>query len=990
MFRTCCAGLAGLFLAICVQFASAADEGTASKPDREDAENFKPDVFSHRMQYRPRIDLNGRWSLRRDPKGLGNDEGWHEGKGEFPDSMTVPGAPQAQGIGEPHKLQRTMFMEPFWIRRDFDLPKIEPGRRIWLRLGGVLPAAEVYVNGRYIGYTKSSRTAERVDITDAANPDGENLIAVKVCELPRVRLDGLLEWNEGTQKWTGPYRPIYCEIANEVSLIDAYLRPDLETGTLRVDMELTKASETPLRVALAVKDGETVIGRTSVSVPNGATKTTATVKLAPYQTWSPEHPRLYLLEMTLLDSQGREIDREGVRFGMRQITTEGTKFYLNGKPVFLRCFGDDHYYPETLCPPADVGWYLPRLATAREYGMNAVKGCVEVMSEEYLEACDEAGIMVIQEMPFGLSTLRANRCTIDARFRDYYMSELEGLIRVSRNHPSVVAYSMSSEMSFGAQTPESFDFFNRTGLPRRARELAPHALVIDCTGYVNSLDTKKGERNTDFYATVHPKWMKEILDESDMATDEKRPMILHEYNWWSNYPNPADKAKYAHAQLKPYWLDDLLESARKNGQEELIPTYHKNSLWLQTLCRKDGIEYARRNRLVEGYILWLLIDFGHWSEGILDDFWQPKNVSGEEFLKSNGETVVLLAKEGNRCLPMGESARIPLAVSHYGEADLDGSTLSWKVGGPCGIKEGTLHMAAVPRGEFTTAGEAEFNVDTAKEAYKLELEVVLTCGGKQINTNHWSFWAFPAPSEEIGRIADPGHGGRMLTDGTFVRLHDSKIAAIPAKTSLVIGSLADAALADYVEQGGKCILFPRGAEIENTVPYHGKSSFYPIFRTIPWNAGTSGNSGTLITDHPAMAAFPHEGMCDLPFLGMIRGFLPMHFEPLRKHGVSPIIRGIDHYVSNRNNAYLLEFNVGKGKVLACSLGVLEKLKPDAAPHVSWANPDAFIPNKSIEAAYLLKCLLDYAHGESFTPAANVPREEFLGLFGIREGFRGDD
>ena len=101
--------------------------------------------------------------------------------------------------------------------------------------------------------------------------------------------------------------------------------------------------------------------------------------------------------------------------------------------------------------------------------------------------------------------------------------------------------------------------------------------------------------------------------------------------------------------------------------------------------------------------------------------------------------------------------------------------------------------------------------------------------------------------------------------------------------------------------------------------YYGKSNFYPLFRTIPWNAGSSGNSGTLISDHPAMAAFPHEGMCDLPFVGMMRGFLPMEFEPLRQHGVAPIIRGIDHYRSNRNNAYLLEFAVGKGKVLVCSL-----------------------------------------------------------------------
>jgi beta-galactosidase/beta-glucuronidase len=464
-----------------------------------------------------------------------------------------------------------------------------------------------------------------------------------------------------------------------VSLIDAYVQPELSSGSIRVDMQLTQASDSPVHVMLRVKEGEKEIGCKLDVVPSRSTKLSSIVKLEDYETWSPEHPQLYVLDISLRDADCNQLDRSGIRFGMREIATKGAKFYLNGQPLFLRCFGDDHYYPDTLCPPADVNWYRPRLATARQYGMNATKGCVEVMPQEYLEACDEAGILVIQEMPFGLSALRNNRHSLDKRFQDYYATELEGLIRVSRNHASVVAYSMSSEMSFGSQTQESFNFFNRTGLPKQTRELAPHALVIDCTGYVDTLDTTKGKRNTDFYATVHPKWMKGILDETDMRSDEKRPTILNEYNWWSNYPNPKDKEKYSKAQLKPFWFETLLESARKNGQEKLIPKYHENSLKLQALGRKDGIEYARRNRLVEGYILWLLIDFGHWSEGLLDDYWQPKNVSPKEFLKSNGETVVLLAREGNRSLLMGASARIPLAVSHYGETDLNGSKLHWKV-----------------------------------------------------------------------------------------------------------------------------------------------------------------------------------------------------------------------------------------------------------------------------------------------------------------------
>jgi hypothetical protein len=107
-------------------------------------------------------------------------------------------------------------------------------------------------------------------------------------------------------------------------------------------------------------------------------------------------------------------------------------------------------------------------------------------------------------------------------------------------------------------------------------------------------------------------------------------------------------------------------------------------------------------------------------------------------------------------------------------------------------------------------------------------------------------------------------------------------------------------------------------------------------------------------------------MCDLPFVWMIRGSLPMEFSPLRQYGVAPIIRGIDHYVSNRSNAYMLEFNVGKGKVLVVSLGVLQNL------------------NEHIEAGYLLSCLLRYAQGTSFEPATAIPKQEFRKLFSERK------
>ena len=980
----CPAKSMGLIFVLFIQIISHGEQiqPKAEEIPQPNAATFITDIFSFTDCLRPQIDLNGSWQFRRDPNNIGKIQLWHEGKDEFTDVVKVPGAPQAQGFGKPNYRQKTFFMEPFWVRRNFSLPKIEQGKKIWLRIGGILPAAEIYINGSYIGYTKSSRTQQRVDITNFIKAGKENLIAIKVCDFPKIRLDGLWEMAEAYKMWTGVYMPVACEITDDISVIDAYVQPKLAAKSVSVTVNLSQPCQSDVKASLQAMDGKQRIGKIEIIIPKGQTQAQAEVKLANFTTWAPEHPKLYTLNISLNKGKKSEpIDKVAIRFGMREIVTKGTKFYLNGSPIFMNCFGDDQLYPETLCPPADKEWYLSRLKRAQEYGMNASKSCVDALPQPYIEAADEAGIMIIQETPFGLSELRANRYTIDQNFRDYYTSEFEGLVRESRNHASIIAYSMSSEMEFSNQTQDSFDSFSKK-LPQLSRQLAPHALVIDCTGYLNTEDTNKGKRITDFYASIHPKWMKEVLDETDFETDNLHPTILHEYNWWSNYPTPDDKGKYANTQLIPHWLDTLVKTAKENGQEELIPVYHKNSLWLQALCRKDGIEYTRRNPIIEGYILWLLIDLHQYSEGLLDDFWNPKNVSAEEFRKSNGPTVILLAKEGDRCLKMGNKVQIPIAVSHYGEDKYPNSILQWKVlRNDSVFQEGKLDIPNLTKGELTQIGAAQINLPNDAKAYKLEFQVALLNQGKTINTNNWSFWAFPEVRQTLRDITEPNNAGKTIEKGVFLRLRSAQSQPIPQDTSLIIADSVDPALADFIENGGHCLLFARGVEIENTVCYYQTTTFYTTFRTIPWNAGSSGNSGTVITAHPALAAFPNEGRCDLQFISMIPGVLPMDFSPLRQFGVTPIIRSIDHYLSNRNNAYMLEYNVGKGKVLVTTLGVLDRL--DKLKSFWEQNKQTMTANKKIEVQYLLQCLVDYAQGSSFAPGASVPREDFLKLFSQR-------
>jgi len=141
-------------------------------------------------------------------------------------------------------------------------------------------------------------------------------------------------------------------------------------------------------------------------------------------------------------------------------------------------------------------------------------------------------------------------------------------------------------------------------------------------------------------------------------------------------------------------------------------------------------------------------------------------------------------------------------------------------------------------------------------------------------------------------------------------------------------------------------------------------NFYTLYRALPWNAGP-GNAGSVITPHPALADFPCEGMCDLQFVWAIRGVVPMNFEPLRQYGVKPIVRMIDFYKNNANNAHLLEFGVGQGQVLVSSFNLQTNL------------------TRKLDVRNLTASLISYAQSQKFKPEALVPATEFVRLFSPR-------
>lgn len=284
-------------------------------------------------------------------------------------------------------------------RRLFEIPSSWPASgRIRLVFGGVMFGARVWVNGGFAGDFTSSFTENVLDVTDLVRRDGANLLAVRTHGNP---LGGAFDTHDD---WT------LHGIFRDVELV---WRPDRRVESWRLltkvsgadaDVRVTSATvgEGTVRVRLVAPDGREVASATGEDVR-------FTVRKAAL--WTAETPSLYTLEIVALDRAGVAAETVREKVGLREVTWSGRVLKVNGRPVKLR--GVNHH---DLSP--DNGRAVTKAEQWRDAGLikaancNLVRMCHYPPSKALLDACDELGLYVINEIPFGFGDdfLMDDRC----------------------------------------------------------------------------------------------------------------------------------------------------------------------------------------------------------------------------------------------------------------------------------------------------------------------------------------------------------------------------------------------------------------------------------------------------------------------------------------------------------------------------------------------------------------------------------------------------
>lgn len=919
---------------------------------------------------RPRMSLDGRWRFSYDPDGRGEDEEWFADISKLHERIAVPGCSQTRRFKSASSFVRDTdvalpehsatillkngCMHPSWYGKRFTVPPEWSGKEVWLHIGGVKPAAGLWVNGHKLGETATSRSPVRCNLTPYILFGEENALAVRV-HWPELRLDGVFDI---FYAWSGIYRSVWVEAAPKVHLADLHVVSSIRprpSATVNLSLRGKDAAGRRLRVVCKIaglNDKKVFSGEAEVSGDGAGEKGSIRIDMPGARLWSPESPHLYRADVRLFAGD-EPLDEGSVRFGLREIRVDGFKVVLNDRPIFLRGGCDLQTYPHTICPPADKAFFIDRIRKAKHYGFNYTKSCVDVYTKEFLDAADELGYLVCQEMPFGLRAgHRARRQDPTGPFAALWRRELQNIVVSDRNHPCVAVYSMASELSV-LRNRLTFSLFSRE-FPRTTRALNPGALIFDAThAGTKDVKTRFGRRSTDL--------LEEILENADPHTplqgplpgidDVTLPFVLHEYNWITSLPDPELVERYRELPLVPLQIPEMVKAARASGLGDELLNFVKCSRKLKAVLRKDALELAREHPKVAGYHHWTIHDLSYCPQGVFNEFWEPPaDLSAEEFRTYNDDTVLVLDDRDQRCFTYGQAVPLGIQISHFGQTPLTRPVLRWRLRRRGrDVARGEHRPGPVRCGALLSIQDLGIRLPADGPAATGELFCELLDGEKRICWNHWNLWLFPAPNG----AGLPGGISVSLASLPLLIADYPKIKrsyhvySPPPGTRVLITDRLENSVVSFLANGGRVVLLSRGVLRERP------SCRY---KTIPVNYGDVGNMGTVIRPHPVMKHFPHDGWCDLAFVSLIEGAFPMDLSVYRPQRINPIIRSIGHPLSMEDKAYLFEVGVGKGVLLACSLNLSATYSSNPA------------------ARHLVFCMIEYMAGKACAPETTLSPE----------------
>lgn len=846
-----------------------------------------------------RTKLDGLWKFKLDRMDNGVLEKWYLCPEIFFESIKVPGCWQGQGFGDnsteyhkefgiPIKAFQATYEGTGWYAKEFSFKKSSQDERVWLNFGGINPTAEIWLNGVFLGENHSPLAPFSFEVSSVIK--AENFLAIRVSETDRLL--GLTYYYCG--KWSGIYRDVEITTTGHGYIDQLSILPDAETGKVTCKAALCdigNLDQPELRIGVYSAEGVLVVSSVFAA---GEGLLEYEVQVDNNKLWSPEDPYLYRVNVTL-ESKGSISDSQSERIGFVELGSEGKHFLINKQPYYMRGTGDFHENPITGSPDTDRDNWRKRLQALKDYGYLYVRCQTFVPVPEYFDAADEVGLLIQSEMGVlgpigGFSQWHTyNQWPKPTpEFRERYREQWNLIVDRDVCHPSANIYCMSNELSLANGSIILPDMAWRCYHETKLRK--PTALIIWTDGGYHK------DMPGDF-----------VNDDPKMNDKTEKPLIVHEYRWWSSFPDVSIAHKFVGA-LRPFAAEIAIEAALKHGMSHLLYQAAKNSQKLQAIEARVKLEKMRRDHPdLAGICHFNAMDTGMSPQGIIDMFYEKKVTTPEEWNQVMGDTVIMSSLNfDNRVYIGGQQATWSLYVSDFSHPPMGNPALTWvlEADGKT-IAEGGIDYQ---HKSYCTckAGEVVVSLPTITRPLCLHLKAQLTEAGRSFN-NSWELWAFPQAGSLPGWVCNEGE--------KFTK--EKKVVVTKKLTEELVGFMNDGG--SVVLRGSEGIVMPFLTTLglaEGRYFFTKPANFPPLDEL---------QDGTIIRDHAIFGDFPHQDFAGLQFYNMIAESPAIDLEHLDLHDEDPIMRMIHSYYASRPLGILLEKAVGKGRLVITSLD----FKPEA-------------------------------------------------------------
>ena len=875
------------------------------------------------------IDLSGEWAFALDPDDVGVAEQWYNkflaGKIKLPGSLQEQGfgndvdtetqwtgqivdmswytAPEYEKYRQKGNIKIPFWLQPekhfvgvAWYQCKIDLPKSWRGKHIELELERTHWETTLFVNGKETGKNDALQTPHRYVI----NETGKLLLTLRVdnrLHIP-VGINAHSVSDHTQSNWNGIVGNIKITMRPQLYIDNIQVYPDVKNRNARV--EVTLAGNDNIRKARIIINSESFNCAAPVKLKPVSADIDANNRVFNFMidmgddmlTWSEFEPNLYKLNVELRTKSGK--DFKTTTFGMREFKTEGTRFQINGTPIFLRGTLECAIFPLTGYASMDSAYWTKIYRRCKEFGLNHVRFHSWCPPRVAFEMADREGIYL--QVECGGWTAVGNGDYID----DWFYAESERIVKEFGNHPSFVMMCYGNEP--GGKNHKEYltnfvDYWKEKDT-RRVYTSAAGWPYLPNSDFWNSPAPRIQAWGGELNSIINAEPPKTDYDFRALINEKNMPTVSHEIGQWCVYPDFSEIEKYT-GVLKAKNFEIFKETLEKNHLGDMAEKFLYASGRLQTLCYKADIEAALRTPGMGGFQLLALYDFpgqGTALVGALNSFWENKGYTDSKEYSMFCNRTVPIARMKKLIWTNDETFQASLEISHFDEKPINNANIEWAITDFSGKT-----LASGKTNSNLPVSNCIFIADIEMELSKITVpsvpsQLILTVNVPEANAcNKWNFWVFPAVANEIS--------GKPYFTTNF----NDAVARAQAGENVLYCLPKDALKAD------------KGGSI--------KVGFSSIFWNTAWTHKQAPHTLGIYCDanHPVFAAFPNQGYSDFQWWEVITDSQAMVMDEFPAD-YRPLVHLIDDWFTNRKLGLLFETKAGKGKMMICSANIADDLE----------------------------------------------------------------